>query len=219
MKHRFSWNSDFVVKSVQAGADTVPALRQAMINHCANIGRAVKRIRLECVRLVLKRAVDAGEVRTVQESGGVVRIVATGKPPLQRAAWRKPVDVAMILQAVGSGASDRFELADWLTRHLGPTFAPVSPVNAEAWSKLTEKAGAAIQRTPIACGKPPYVHNPDDKNRTRFHRYAICQQPQAAAVPDEADDQLRQCEPILRHFALIPATLPPQGAGRVHHLS
>ena len=158
-------------------------------------------------------------MRTVQESGGVVRIVATGKPPLQRAAWRKPVDVAMILQAVGSGASDRFELADWLTRHLGPTFAPVSPVNAEAWSKLTEKAGAAIQRTPIACGKPPYVHNPDDKNRTRFHRYAICQQPQAAAVPDEADDQLRQCEPILRHFALIPATLPPQGAGRVHHLS
>ena len=217
MNH-FSWNSYFVVKSVQAGADTVPALHQAMINHCANIGRAVKRIRLECVRLVLKRAVDAGEVRTVQESGGVVRIVATGKPPLQRAAWRKPVDVAMIIQAVGAGASDRFELADWLTRHLGPTFAPVSPVSAEAWCKFAGESGA-IQRTPIACGKPPYVHNPDDKNRARFHRYAICQQPQAAAVPDEADDQLRQCEPILRHFALIPSTLPPQGAGRVHHLS
>lgn len=216
MNH-FSWNSDFVVKSVQAGADTVPALHQAMINHCAGIGRAVKRIRLECVRLVLKRAVDAGEVRTVQESGGVVRIVATGKPPLQRAAWRKPVDVAMIIQAVGAGASDRFELADWLTRHLGPTFAPVSPVNAEAWCKFAGESGA-IQRTPIACGKPPYVHNPDDKNRTRFHRYAICQQPQAAAVPDEADDQLRQCEPILRHFALIPATLPPEGVGRVHSL-
>lgn len=217
MNH-FSWNSYFVVKSVQAGADTVPALHQAMINHCANIGRAVKRIRLECVRLVLKRAVDAGEVRTVQESGGVVRIVATGKPPLQRAAWRKPVDVAMIIQAVGAGASDRFELADWLTRHLGPTFAPVSPVSAEAWCKFAGESGA-IQRTPIACGKPPYVHNPDDKNRARFHRYAICQQPQAAAVPDEADDQLRQCEPILRHFSLIPSTLPPQGAGRVHHLS
>lgn len=217
MNH-FSWNSYFVVKSVQAGADTVPALHQAMINHCANIGRAVKRIRLECVRLVLKRAVDAGEVRTVQESGGVVRIVATGKPPLQRAAWRNPVDVAMIIQAVGAGASDRFELADWLTRHLGPTFAPVSPVSAEAWCKFAGESGA-IQRTPIACGKPPYVHNPDDKNRARFHRYAICQQPQAAAVPDEADDQLRQCEPILRHFGLIPSTLPPQGAGRVHHLS
>ena len=217
MNH-FSWNSDFVVKSVQAGADTVPALHQAMINHCAGIGRAVKRIRLECVRLVLKRAVDAGEVRTVQESGGVVRIVATGKPPLQRAAWRKPVDVAMIIQAVGAGASDRFELADWLTRHLGPTFAPVSPVSAEAWCKFAGESGA-IQRTPIACGKPPYVHNPDDKYRARFHRYAICQQPQAAAVPDEADDQLRQCEPILRHFSLIPSTLPPQGAGRVHHLS
>lgn len=218
MKHQFSWNSDFVVKSVQAGADTVPALHQAMINHCAGIGRAVKRIRLECVRLVLKRAVDAGEVRTVQESGGVVRIVATGKPPLQRAAWRQTVDVAMIIQAVGAGASDRFELADWLTRHLGPTFAPVSPVSAEAWCKFAGESGA-IQRTPIACGKPPYVHNPDDKNRTRFHRYAICQQPQAAAVPDEADDHLRQCEPILRHFSLIPSTLPPQGAGRVHHLS
>jgi len=216
--NHFSWNSYFVVKSVQAGADTVPALHQAMINHCANIGRAVKRIRLECVRLVLKRAVDAGEVRTVQESGGVVRIVATGKPPLQRAAWRKPVDVAMIIQAVGAGASDRFELADWLTRHLGPTFAPVSPVSAEAWCKFAGESGA-IQRTPIACGKPPYVHNPDDKNRARFHRYAICQQPQAAAVPDEADDHLRQCEPILRHFSLIPSTLPPQGAGRVHHLS
>jgi len=216
--NHFSWNSDFVVKSVQAGADTVPALHQAMINHCAGIGRAVKRIRLECVRLVLKRAVDAGEVRTVQESGGVVRIVATGKPPLQRAAWRKPVDVAMIIQAVGAGASDRFELADWLTRHLGPTFAPVSPVSAEAWCKFAGESGA-IQRTPIACGKPPYVHNPDDKNRARFHRYAICQQPQAAAVPDEADDHLRQCEPILRHFSLIPSTLPPQGAGRVHHLS
>ncbi len=217
MKHRFSWNSDFVVKSVQAGADTVPALHQAMINHCANIGRAVKRIRLECVRLVLKRAVDAGEVRTVQESGGVVRIVATGKPPLQRAAWRKPVDVAMIIQAVGAGASDRFELADWLTRHLGPTFAPVSPVSAEAWCKFAGESGA-IQRTPIACGKPPYVHNPDDKNRARFHRYAICQQPQAAAVPEEANDQLRQCEPILQHFSMIPATLPPEGVGRVHSL-
>lgn len=218
MNHRFSWNSDFVVKSVQAGADTVPALHRAMIDHCADIGRAVKRIRLEVVRLVLKRAVDAGEVRTVQKAGGVVRIVATGKPLLQRAAWRNPVNVALIIQAVGAGASDRFELADWLTRHLGPTFAPVSPVSAEAWSKFAGESGA-IQRTPIACGKPPYVHNPDDKNRTRFHRYAICQQPQAFAVPDEADDQLRQCEPILRHFALIPATLPPQGAGRVHHLS
>lgn len=216
MNH-FSWNSDFVVKSVQAGADTVPALHQAMINHCAGIGRAVKRIRLECVRLVLKRAVDAGEVRTVQESGGVVRIVATGKPPLQRAAWRKPVDVAMIIQAVGAGASDRFELADWLTRHLGPTFAPVSPVSAEAWCKFAGESGA-IQRTPIACGKPPYVHNPDDKNRARFHRYAICQQPQAAAVPEEANDQLRQCEPILQHFSMIPATLPPEGVGRVHSL-
>lgn len=218
MNHGFRWNSDFVLKSVQAGADTVPALRRAMLDYCADIGRAVKRIRLEVVRLVLKRAVDAGEVRTVQEAGGVVRIVATGKPPLQRAAWRKPVDVAMIIQAVGAGASDRFELADWLTRHLGPTFAPVSPVIAESWSKFAGEAGV-IQRTPIACGKPPYVHNPDDKNRTRFHRYAICEQPQAFAVPDEADNQLRQCEPILRHFALIPATLPPQGAGRVHHLS
>lgn len=216
MNERFSWDPAFVVKAVQSGADTVPSLHRAMIRHCADIGRHVKRIRLECVRALLQRAVDAGAVRTEQEAGGVVRIFAAERQPLKRPAWRKQVDVALIFQAVRDGASDRFELADWLTRHFGPTFAAIHPLRAEEWAKFSEEAGA-ISRQPIACGKPPYVHNRADNNRMRFHRYTIGEPPRAA-VPDEVADQLRQCEPILQHFALLPASLPPEGAGRTHFL-